>query len=95
MDLQNRGFIEVTNTATTLIIDKVHRYDAGRYTLEASNTAGKKDASFLVKIYGIFFSYNYSFNEVYNAFNDMLSSGVFTAFVCVFFVRYAWSTWSY
>jgi len=54
VDLQNRGFIEVTNTTTTLIIDKVHRYDAGRYTIEASNSAGKKDASILVKIYGMF-----------------------------------------
>lgn len=54
VDLENRGFIEVTDTATTLIIDKVHRYDAGKYTLEASNSAGKKDASILVKIYGMF-----------------------------------------
>lgn len=60
MDLENRGFIEVTNTATTLIIDKVHRYDAGRYTVEASNSAGKKDASILVKIYGTF-SHHYPF----------------------------------
>lgn len=52
VDLDNRGFIEVTDTATTLIIDKVHRYDAGKYTLEASNSAGKKDATILVKIYG-------------------------------------------
>lgn len=71
VDLQNRGFIEVTNTATTLIIDKVHRYDAGRYTIEASNSAGKKDASILVKIYGIFiylfFSY-YIMEIIYSAY---------------------------
>lgn len=59
VDLQNRGFIEVTDAATTLIIDKVHRYDAGKYTLEASNSAGKKDASILVKIYGIYYNYIY------------------------------------
>lgn len=53
VNLQNRGFIEVTDTATTLIIDKVHRYDAGKYTIEASNSAGKKEASILVKIYGM------------------------------------------
>lgn len=46
----------MTNTATTLIIDRVHRYDAGKYTVEASNSAGKKDASVLVKIYGMFWS---------------------------------------
>lgn len=70
MDLQNRGFIEVTNTATTLIIDKVHRYDAGRYTIEASNSAGKKDASILVKIYGMFSLY-YIMYIIYSAFNDI------------------------
>lgn len=52
VDLQNRGFIEVTNTTTTLIIDKVHRYDAGKYTLVAENSAGKQEVHILVKIYG-------------------------------------------
>lgn len=64
VDLQNRGFIEVTNTATTLIIDKVHRYDVGRYTIEASNSAGKKDASILVKIYGIFIYFCIYFSHI-------------------------------
>lgn len=52
VDLQNRGFIEVTNTSTTLIIDKVHRYDAGKYTLTAENSAGKQEVNILVKVYG-------------------------------------------
>lgn len=52
VDLQNRGFIEVTKTSTTLIIDKVHRYDAGKYTLVAENSAGKQEINILVKVYG-------------------------------------------
>lgn len=51
-DLHNRGFIEVNSTSTTLIIDKVHRYDAGKYTLLAENSAGKQEVNILVKIYG-------------------------------------------
>uniref|UniRef100_A0A3B5A6C4 Titin n=1 Tax=Stegastes partitus TaxID=144197 RepID=A0A3B5A6C4_9TELE len=42
VEKRESGFIEVTNTSTTLIIDKVHRYDAGKYTLVAENSAGKK-----------------------------------------------------
>lgn len=53
IDLQNRGFIEVTNTSTTLIIDKVHRYDAGKYTVVAENSAGKQEVNILVKVYGM------------------------------------------
>lgn len=53
IDLHNRGFIEVTNTSTTLIIDKVHRYDAGKYTLVAENSAGKQEVNILVKVYGM------------------------------------------
>lgn len=52
MDLQSRGFIEVNSTSSTLIIDKVHRYDAGKYTLAAENSAGKQEVNILVKIYG-------------------------------------------
>lgn len=52
IDLHNRGFIEVNSTSTTLIIDKVHRYDAGKYTLVAENSAGKQEVNILVKIYG-------------------------------------------
>lgn len=53
VDLQNRGFIEVTSTSTTLIIDKVHRYDVGKYTLVAENSAGKQEVNILVKVYGM------------------------------------------
>lgn len=52
VDLQNRGFVEVTKTSTTLIIDKVNRYDAGKYTLVAENCAGKREVHILVKVYG-------------------------------------------
>lgn len=58
VDLNNRGFIEVTNTSTTLIIDKVHRYDAGKYTLVAENSAGKQEVNILVKVYGKMMSNN-------------------------------------
>lgn len=52
VDLNSRGFIEVTHNSTTLIIDKVHRYDAGKYTLVAENSAGKREVDILVKVYG-------------------------------------------
>lgn len=52
-DLHSRGFIEITNTSTTLIIDKVHRYDAGKYTVVAENSAGKQEVNILVKVYGM------------------------------------------
>lgn len=58
VDLHNRGFIEVTKTSTTLIIDKVHRYDAGKYTLAAENSAGKQEVHILVKVYGEFVEIN-------------------------------------
>ncbi|XP_061674831.1 LOW QUALITY PROTEIN: titin-like [Syngnathoides biaculeatus] len=51
VNLNNRGFIEVTHKSTTLIIDKVHRYDAGKYTIVAENSAGKQEVSLLVKVY--------------------------------------------
>lgn len=54
VDLHNRGFVEVTKTSTTLIIDKVNRYDAGKYTVVAENCAGKHEAHILVKVYGEF-----------------------------------------
>lgn len=52
VDLNNRGFIEVTKTSTQIIIDKVHRYDAGKYTIEAKNESGEKTATIIVKVYG-------------------------------------------
>lgn len=42
----------MNSTSTSLIIDKVHRYDAGKYTLVAENSAGKQEVNILVKIYG-------------------------------------------
>lgn len=51
-DLHNRGFIDITTGSTTLIIDRVHRYDAGKYTLVAENSAGKQEVNILVKVYG-------------------------------------------
>lgn len=52
IDLQSRGYIDTTESTTTLIVEKVHRYDAGKYTIEAENPSGKKTINILVKIYG-------------------------------------------
>lgn len=52
VDLQSRGYIDTTENATTLIVEKVHRYDAGKYTIEAENPSGKKAVTILVKVYG-------------------------------------------
>lgn len=52
IDLQSRGFIDTTENTTTLIVEKVHRYDTGKYTIEAENPSGKKIITILVKIYG-------------------------------------------
>ncbi|KAK5920276.1 hypothetical protein CgunFtcFv8_024102 [Champsocephalus gunnari] len=51
VDLHNRGFIDIGSTSTTLIIDRVHRYDAGKYTLVAESSAGKQEVNILVKVY--------------------------------------------
>lgn len=53
IDLQSRGFIDTTDSYTQLIVEKVHRYDAGKYTIEAENPSGKKSATILVKVYGM------------------------------------------
>jgi len=52
IDLQSRGLIDTTENTTTLIVENVHRYDAGKYTIEAENPSGKKIVTILVKIYG-------------------------------------------
>lgn len=52
IDLQSRGYIDTTESTTTLLVEKVHRYDAGKYTIEAENPSGKKTITILVKIYG-------------------------------------------
>lgn len=52
MELQSRGFIETTDSYTMLIVEKVDRYDSGKYVVEAENPSGKKSATVLVKVYG-------------------------------------------
>lgn len=52
VDLASRGFIDTTDSYTRLIIEKVNRYDAGKYTIEAENASGKKAATIIVKVYG-------------------------------------------
>ncbi|KAK6485023.1 titin-like [Huso huso] len=51
VDLASRGFIDTTDSYTRLIIEKVNRYDAGKYTIEAENPSGKKAATIIVKVY--------------------------------------------
>lgn len=57
IDLANRAIIDNTESYSLLIVDKVNRYDAGKYTIEAENQSGKKSATILVKVYGKWFSY--------------------------------------
>lgn len=52
VELQNRGFIETTESYTCLVVEKVDRYDSGKYIVEAENPSGKKTTTILVKIYG-------------------------------------------
>lgn len=54
VELQSRGFIETTDSYTSLIVEKVDRYDSGKYVVEAENPSGKKTATILVKVYGMF-----------------------------------------
>lgn len=53
MELQSRGYIETTDSYTSLIVEKVNRYDSGKYVVEAENPSGKKSATILVKVYGM------------------------------------------
>lgn len=53
VELQNRGYIETTDSYTFLIVEKVNRYDSGKYIVEAENPSGKKSATILVKVYGM------------------------------------------
>lgn len=52
VDLVSRGIIDTTDSYTLLIVDKVNRYDAGKYIIEAENQSGKKSATISVKVYG-------------------------------------------
>eukprot|EP00061_Rhincodon_typus_P019056 g48497.t1 len=51
VDLRHRGIIDITDSYTLLVVDKVNRYDAGKYTIEAENPSGKKSATIVVKVY--------------------------------------------
>ncbi|KAM7380980.1 hypothetical protein PAMP_004243 [Pampus punctatissimus] len=51
VELQRRGFIETTDSYTLLMVEKVGRYDSGKYVVEAENPSGKKTATILVKVY--------------------------------------------
>lgn len=53
VELQSRGFIETTDSYTSLMVENVTRYDSGKYVVEAENPSGKKTATILVKIYGM------------------------------------------
>lgn len=53
VELQTRGYIETTDSYTSLMVEKVNRYDSGKYVVEAENPSGKKTATILVKVYGM------------------------------------------
>lgn len=53
VELQSRGYIETTDSYTSLMVEKVTRYDSGKYVVEAENPSGKKTATILVKVYGM------------------------------------------
>lgn len=52
VELTSRGYIETTDHFTSLTVEKVHRYDAGKYIVEAENPSGKKTSTIIVKVYG-------------------------------------------
>lgn len=53
VELQSRGYIETTDSYTSLTVEKVDRYDSGKYIVEAENPSGKKTVTILVKVYGM------------------------------------------
>lgn len=55
VDLASRGIIDTTDSYTLLVVDKVNRYDAGKYVIEAENQSGKKSATIAVKVYGKYY----------------------------------------
>lgn len=52
VDLASRAMIDITDSYTLLVVEKVNRYDAGKYVIEAVNQSGKKSATVVVKVYG-------------------------------------------
>lgn len=52
VELQSRGYIETTDSYTLLMVEKVNRYDSGKYVVEAENPSGKRTTTILVKVYG-------------------------------------------
>lgn len=44
--------IKTTNNDTTVIVEKVNRYDAGKYILNLEGVAGMKMYTIIVKVFG-------------------------------------------
>ncbi|CAG5962777.1 unnamed protein product, partial [Menidia menidia] len=53
VELQSRGYIETTESYTSLMVEKVNRYDSGKYVVEAENPSGKKTATILIDMTSI------------------------------------------
>lgn len=86
VELQNRGYIETTDSYTCLMVEKVSRYDSGKYVVEAENPSGKKTATILVKVYGITTIYNR-----YGIPGDKLYKSKPVS-SCALFCRHSWSS---
>uniref|UniRef100_A0A8C5FG90 Titin n=1 Tax=Gadus morhua TaxID=8049 RepID=A0A8C5FG90_GADMO len=48
--LKETAQVEVTSSYTSLVIDKMNRYDSGKYTVTAENTSGTKSAFVVVRV---------------------------------------------
>uniref|UniRef100_A0A803TCT8 Uncharacterized protein n=1 Tax=Anolis carolinensis TaxID=28377 RepID=A0A803TCT8_ANOCA len=48
VDLASRGIIDTTNSYTLLVVDKVNRYDAGKYVLDTISECFQKTSMVLV-----------------------------------------------
>lgn len=78
VELQTRGYIETTDSYTCLMVEKVSRYDSGKYVVEAENPSGKKTATILVKVYGIIIRDSTHTRHPLNLWGEALQ----TKFVC-------------